>query len=321
MKGVIFTLLLFYSVLSFSQTSLEKGLASINKQDAEAYIGLLASDSLQGREAGQIGGMMAAEYLRSVYEKIGVKPWRGQYFQPFSGSMFGGASHENPNMRNVLGYIAGKNSNGAVVIGAHYDHLGIRPTNTNDSIYNGADDNASGVSAVLQVAKAFIESGEKPERTVVFALWDGEEKGLLGSKFFVDDHFSYIPIPANSPILIKGYINCDMIGRNKKGREPSHVAIFTSDNKPVFKEWVQEGIKNHGLILSPEFRSRDEMSGGSDHASFNNKGVPYIFYCTDIHPDYHRVTDSAEKINYDKVTEIAKSAFLNLWKMANIKDF
>ena len=113
-------------------------------------------------------------------------------------------------MDNVLAYIPGKRSDEYVIVGAHFDHLGVDETLADDKIYNGADDNASGVSAVLQIARAFALSGEKPLRNVIFAFWDGEEKGLLGSKHFVQ----------HCPFLkqIKGYLNFDMIGRNQQAR-------------------------------------------------------------------------------------------------------
>ncbi|MFV0419722.1 MAG: M20/M25/M40 family metallo-hydrolase [Dysgonomonas sp.] len=328
MNRTVFILLIFIlgTVTACSQTlvdtePIQKGLNAITRENAIKYIEILAHDSLEGREAGKSGGLRAAEFLKKTFEEVGIKPWRGKYFQPFSGSRHGGTSSENPNMQNVLGYIKGKKTDEIVVIGAHYDHIGIRPNNTNDSIYNGADDNASGTSAVLQVAKAFVESGEKPERTIIFALWDGEEKGLLGSFYFVEDHWKYLPIPLVEPIPVKAYINLDMIGRNKAGTDGTHVVAFRSKSKPVFEEWIKNDLETYKLNLSPEFRDPNSMPGGSDHMPFDMKGVPYIFYYTDMHPDYHRESDHADKINFDKVTDISKIAFLNLWNMANIEDF
>lgn len=317
MKNIILVLSLFYTCFCFSQTPLQKGLSTINKQDAETYIGILAGDSLQGRGSGAVGGIMAAEYIKSVFENIGVKPWRGKYYQPFTRHI-----GDNPNfeMQNVLGYIEGKNSQEIVMIGAHYDHLGIKSNNTNDSIYNGADDNASGVSAVLQIAKALVASGQKPERTIIFALWDGEEMGMLGSSYFVEEHSSYIPIPMVSPIPVQGYINCDMIGRNQDG-DGSHVDIYFTESKPIFQEWITSDIKEYKIILAPQFPSLNNSPGGSDHMPFMQKGVPVIFYNTGLHSDYHKPSDEPEYINYDKVVDITKLAYLNLWNMANLPYF
>jgi len=314
------TLLILFQILPvflFAQSAKDKGLASINKEDAERYIYILADDSLEGRKAGEPGGLKAAEYIRGELKSIGIKPWKKDYFQPFKSASFRSTTNE---MRNVLGYIPGKNANEVVIVGAHYDHLGIRKTPVdNDSIYNGADDNASGVAAVLQIAKAFMASEQKPERTVIFALWDGEEMGLLGSFHFVEDYYENIPIPLTAAPEIKSYINCDMIGRDKDG-DTKHVITYYSSEKPIFETWISDDIDNYGLNLEPEFRSMDNQNGGSDHMPFMMKGVPIMFYHTDLHKDYHKLTDHADKINYDKVTEIAKAVFLNLWSMAN-EDF
>ncbi len=320
-------LLLFcflFSLSAFSQSPIEKGLSSINKEKSEQYIGILASDSLEGRGAGRWGGRAASEYIKSIFEKLGIKPWGKEYFQYFdvSSGEDGWNSHRRESyrgleMRNVLGYIEGRNTDEIVIIGAHYDHLGVVPNSTNDSIYNGADDNASGVSGVLQVAEAFLASGQQPERTIIFALWDAEEIGLIGSFHFVEDHFANLVIPRQYPQAIKGYINCDMIGRSDINR----VVVYHSSNKPILRSWIEGDIEKYKLNLLPEFKSSDDMPGGSDHAPFDMKGVPYIFYFTDLHDDYHQPSDHADKINYDKVTSISKIAFLNLWEMANTAGF
>jgi len=315
-KNLIFFVLFLIPAYIFSQTPLEKGLLQINKQNAETYINILASDSLEGRQAGRDGAVKAAQYIRENLKEIGLKPWKKDYFQTFDAD-----GHKGYEMRNVLGYIEGKNTDEIVIIGAHYDHLGMKTNSTNDSIYNGADDNASGVSAVLQAAKAFIASGQQPERTVVFALWDAEEIGLVGSFHFVDDHFKNVVIPRMFPQTIKGYINCDMIGRNKDEASFNHVITYVTEGNTVLRDWITAGIKQYNLGLVPEFRSDKDMPGGSDHMAFAMKKIPYIFYFTDLHPDYHQPTDHADKINYDKVTEVTKSAFISVWNMANEKGY
>ena len=165
-----------------------------------------------------------------------------------------------------------------------------------DKIYNGADDNASGVSAVLQIAKAFLASGEKPERTIIFALWDGEELGLLGSEYFMQT----CPFASE----IKGYVNFDMIGRNNDEQKPKYVVYFYTEAHPQFGEWLKSDIKTYGLGLEPNYRPWDKPIGGSDNASFAKRDVPVIWYHTDGHPDYHQPSDHADKINWDKLVEI-----------------
>ena len=182
-----------------------------------------------------------------------------------------------------------------------------------DQIYNGADDNASGVSAVLQIARAFLASGEKPERTIVFAFWDGEEKGLLGSSYFVQ---SFADINK-----VKGYLNFDMIGRNNNEANPEHVVYFYTEAHPAFGEWLKRDIKTYGLKLKPNYRPWDKPVGGSDNASFAKLNIPVIWYHTDGHPDYHMPGDHADKMNWDKVVDITKASFLNMWNLANDKKY
>lgn len=333
MKKTIFPFLLFISISLFSQSTKEKGFATINKESAKAYIGFLASDAVEGREAGRHGGRVAGEYVKSVLQDMGLKPLNeDSYFQPFEAysperqkrvrfSVHPDSiqkysqlpAHRKLELRNVLGYIEGKNKNEYVVMGAHYDHLGMDEVLDGDKIYNGADDNASGVSAVLQIAKALLASGEKPERTIIFALWDGEELGLLGSEYFMQT----CPFASD----IKGYVNFDMIGRNNDEQKPKYVVYFYTEAHPQFGEWLKSDIKTYGLGLEPNYRPWDKPIGGSDNASFAKRDVPVIWYHTDGHPDYHQPSDLADKINWDKLVEITKAAYLNLWNLANLKTY
>ena len=196
-------------------------------------------------------------------------------------------------------------------MGAHYDHLGYDPMLDGDKIYNGADDNASGVSAVLQIARAFLATGEQPERTVIFAFWDGEEKGLLGSKYFAQ---VYPDIKK-----VKGYLNFDMIGRNMDESRPKHVAFMYTEATPAFGEWLKKDVKQYNLQLEPDYRPWDNPVGGSDNATFARLQIPIMWYHTNGHPDYHMPGDEAYKINWEKVVEISKASFLGAWKMANQK--
>ena len=320
-----------FSLLLSAQTNVEKGLQSINRSSAEATINFLASDELQGREAGFHGSRVTSEYIASLLQWMGVSPLADSYFQPFDAyrkkrqkkgrlevhpdsiAKLKQEVHQKLSMRNVLGMIPGKNTKEYVIVGAHFDHLGIDPALNGDQIYNGADDNASGVSAVLQIARAFLASGQQPERNVIFAFWDGEEKGLLGSKYFVQ----------TCPFLsqIKGYLNFDMIGRNNKPQQPKQVVYFYTAAHPVFGDWLKEDIRKYGLQLEPDYRAWENPIGGSDNGSFAKVGIPIIWYHTDGHPDYHQPSDHADRLNWDKIVEITKASFLNMWKMANEKSF
>ena len=323
--------LLLVGNITFAQSPIERALNTINRSSAEATINFLASDELQGREAGFHGSRVTSEYIVSLLQWMGVSPLADSYFQPFDAyrkerqkkgrlevhpdsiAKLKQEVHQKLSMRNVLGMIPGKNTKEYVIVGAHFDHLGIDPVLDGDQIYNGADDNASGVSAVLQIARAFLASGQQPERNVIFAFWDGEEKGLLGSKYFVQ----------TCPFLsqIKGYLNFDMIGHNNKPQQPKQVVYFYTAAHPVFGDWLKEDIRKYGLQLEPDYRAWENPIGGSDNGSFAKVGIPIIWYHTDGHPDYHQPSDHADRLNWDKVVEITKASFLNMWKMANEKSF
>lgn len=323
--------LLLVGNITFAQSPIERALNTINRSSAEATINFLASDELQGREAGFHGSRVTSEYIVSLLQWMGVSPLADSYFQPFDAyrkerqkkgrlevhpdsiAKLKQEVHQKLTMRNVLGMIPGKNTKEYVIVGAHFDHLGIDPVLDGDQIYNGADDNASGVSVVLQIARAFLASGQQPERNVIFAFWDGEEKGLLGSKYFVQ----------TCPFLsqIKGYLNFDMIGRNNKPQQPKQVVYFYTAAHPVFGDWLKEDIRKYGLQLEPDYRAWENPIGGSDNGSFAKVGIPIIWYHTDGHPDYHQPSDHADRLNWDKIVEITKASFLNMWKMANEKSF
>ena len=323
--------LLFASTAVFAQSPIEKGLQSINRSSAEASIGFLAGDELQGREAGFHGSRVAADYIVSMMQWLGIKPLFESYYQPFDAYHIERQKkgrwqvapdsiidlqkvvHQKLSMRNVLAMIPGKKADEYVMVGAHFDHLGIDPTLNGDQIYNGADDNASGVSAVLQIARAFVESGMQPERTVIFAFWDGEEKGLLGSKYFVQT-WPFIK-------QMKGYLNFDMIGRNNKPTQPWHVVYFYTEAHPSFGNWLKNDIKKYGLKLEPDYRPWDNPIGGSDNGAFARVGIPIIWYHTDGHPDYHLPSDHVDEINWEKVVDITKASFLNVWSLANEKKY
>ena len=321
------------SVGTFAQSPKEKGLQSINQDKAEAIVEFLADDELLGREAGQPGSRIVARYLASELKEAGIAPLPGTtaYYQPFEAcaverqqkgrwqvhpdslARLKQGTHRSLKLNNILGWIPGERTDEYVIIGAHFDHIGYDPTLAGDQIYNGADDNASGVSAALQIARAFAASGKKPLRNVIFAFWDGEEKGLLGSKYFVQ----------TCPFVkqIKGYLNFDMIGRNNNPDRPRHVVYFYTESHPAFGQWLKDDIKEYGLKLEPDYRAWDRPIGGSDNGSFALQEIPIIWYHTDGHPDYHQPGDHAERTNWEKLTDITRAAFLNMWNLANEKTY
>ena len=305
----------------------QKGVATINRTTAEGHVGFLASDALMGRESGTPHGHIAGEYLISILKQMGATPLFGDSFaQPFEAYSIERKNagftvwpdkienikknpHRIANMRNILAKIEGKNPNEIVVVGAHYDHLGYDPMLVGDKIFNGADDNASGVQAVLQILRAFIATGTQPEKTVIFALWDGEERGLLGSTYFVNN-FADIK-------KVKGYMNFDMIGRNNMEHRKQHFNLLYMPQDSIYAQWLKSDIKQYALALDPDFKTSEDFSGGSDQVPFFKAGASIVWYQTGAQPDFHMPTDECERINWDKMVEITKAAFLCLWKMAN----
>lgn len=217
-------------------------------------------------------------------------------------------------VKNVMGIVRGSElPDEFVVVGGHYDHIGYsRGTKSKnsqaiDTIYNGADDNASGTTGLIMLAEAFAKSPVKPKRSVVFLAFSGEEKGLLGSKAFVE----YSPIALGK---VTAMINLDMIGRNNpdslsiggKSRCPEFSAINEDENSKLPKPFILAYDIEHFF-----FRS--------DQASFANKKIPVLFYFTKEHADYHGLGDEPNKIDYDKLTRITTLCARTLWRVANLE--
>jgi hypothetical protein len=209
--------------------------------------------------------------------------------------------------RNVIGIIPGKDTNNFVVVGGHYDHLG-----TYDGyIWNGADDNASGTTGVMTIAKAFMASGVKPEKTIIFCAWTGEEKGLLGSTYFVD-HFPY---PA---INISMYLNYDMISRDDADDTLGIRCrfMYTEDYKS-FEDNTKKYNEDYTYGLDINYRPSSRPGGGSDHAPFARKDIPIIYYMAGFPVEYHQPDDHVGLVNWDKMVKIIKLGYLNVWDAAN----
>jgi hypothetical protein len=251
----------------------------------------LASDLLEGRETGKEGERMAAQYIAHRFEKIGIQPkgTSGGWYQPFKVNYKSNPHAEKGEERtakNVVGYI----DNGAentVVIGGHYDHLGhgimgSRHTGEPD-IHNGADDNASGIAALLFLAEE-LKKGIAKNNNYLFIAFSGEEMGLLGSKYFVKN-------PTIQMEKANYMLNMDMIGRLNEEKVLSINGVGTS---PAWVTVIEE-LKNEGL----KTQTTSSGIGPSDHTSFYLEDVPAIHFFTGQHQDYHTPVDDAELVNYE----------------------
>jgi Peptidase family M28/PA domain len=219
---------------------------------------------------------------------------------------------------NVLGVIEGtdpKLKEEYVFITAHYDHLGLH----DGKIYYGADDNGSGTSGVIEIARAFAEAKKKgigPKRTVVCMLVSGEEKGLLGSKFYTE----FPVFPLEQTVVD---INIDMIGRvDPLHTDGNYVYVIGADRLSTDLYEINEHANTTYTQLTLDYKYNDPKDPNryyerSDHYNFAERGIPAIFYFNGVHADYHEASDTEEKINYDALAKRAQLAFYTAWDIAN----
>lgn len=267
---------------------------SIRIEDLKTHIGTLASDALQGREGGSTGGHAASAYLIQQLRRHGVAPAAiaKQFVQEFPGGM-----------RNILASVPGRDArlrDEVVIVCAHFDHVGFgTPRNSRGPIgyiHNGADDNASGVAGLLEVVEAVRSLPQPPRRTLLFAFWDGEEKGLLGSKH-------WITAPTLPLSHIKLVINADMIGRLR----PEGVEVTGTRAARGLRQLVSEA--NSATSKAPTQARLDftwDMRADSDHHPFFAAGIPALMLHTGKHDDYHRPSDDADKLNYEGTQQLAR---------------
>lgn len=221
---------------------------------------------------------------------------------------------------NVIGFIEGSDDNlkkEYVFITAHYDHLGMSDSTR---IFQGADDNASGTAAVIEIARAFAEAKKKgvgPKRTVVCMLVCGEEKGLLGSKFYVE--FPLFPLDRT---IVD--INIDMVGRvdERHANHPDYIYVIGSNRLSTTLHEINEDANQTYTKLDLDYRynAKDDPNHfyeRSDHYNFAERGIPAIFYFNGTHPDYHKTTDTPDKINHAAAAKRAQLAFYTAWDIAN----
>jgi Zn-dependent M28 family amino/carboxypeptidase len=242
----------------------------------------LASVEMEGRRTGTEGAAKARKFLKSRFAEIGLKPAFGNsYEQPFEFKTRRGETLQGV---NLAGVIEGRNKNLWIVVCAHYDHLG----KTGNDIYPGADDNGSGVAALLALAERFAK--EKPQHNMLFLTPDAEEMGLHGSRYFV----------ANTPFPIEQLalnINMDMVSRS----DTKELYAVGTYHHPVLKKIIAgQTFKGFSLKFGHDEphkgQTGDDWSNASDHAPFHQKGIPFIYFGVEDHEDYHQPTDTFERI-------------------------
>ncbi|MGE0758785.1 MAG: M20/M25/M40 family metallo-hydrolase [Pirellulaceae bacterium] len=279
--------------------ALRAAATSITSNELRSHIDVLADDSFEGREAGSRGGQAAAGYLVRQLESRSLRPAgdSGTYFQSFG-----------QGFRNILAMLEGSDPDlrsEVVILGAHYDHVGYG-TQTNSYgpwgyIHNGADDNASGVSGLLETIDALLAVQPPPKRSVLFAFFDGEEKGLLGSKH-------WIARPTVPRERIMGMINVDMIGRMQQDR----IEVYGTRSAFGLRRMVSECNELTRLKLDFIW----EMKENSDHYPFFAQRIPTLMVHTGLHGDYHRPSDDVERLNAAGMQEAARFLFAVVYEMS-----
>ncbi|RZK78675.1 MAG: M28 family peptidase [Pedobacter sp.] len=244
-------------------------------------IEVLSSDSYQGRKTGTKGAEMSRAYLSGRFKEIGLKAFSSTpgFEQPFSFKR--GTSAEVKGI-NMVGYIQGKTDN-VIVISAHYDHLGV----VKEEVYNGADDNASGVGGLLHLATYFAKN--KPNNTIIFAAFDAEEMGLQGAKAFVAN-------PTVAIEKIKLNINMDMIAHNDKS-ELYAVGTFKYPELKKYFTLKSPAVKVLFGHDDPKLGRNEDWTDQSDQGAFNAKNIPFLYFGVEDHKDYHKATDEFQNIN------------------------
>ncbi|WP_395804158.1 M28 family peptidase [Daejeonella sp.] len=254
----------------------------INRADLLKDIEILASDKYEGRKTGTSGNHAAAEYIIDRFKKIGLNSINEDFKHDFS---FKNRKSEQVNGTNLIAYIKGKTED-IIVVSAHYDHVGIN----NSKIYYGADDNASGVSALLSIAEYFKK--HKPQSTIYFIAFDAEEMGLQGAYAFLKD-------PKTNKKAIKLNINMDMVSHNDK----SELYAAGTYKTPVLKEIIKDADKNTGINIifghDVPGSGKDDWTMQSDQGPFAKENIPFIYFGVEDHKDYHQATDTFQNINQD----------------------
>jgi hypothetical protein len=298
------TALVYVPASAIERSALTTALETITTHELQQHVTVLADDTFEGREAGSRGGRAAGHYLLQQFQEMGLRGAGvdGGYDQPFGGGF-----------RNILGMLAGSDPermHEIVVLGAHYDHVGYGSRRNSRGpvgyIHNGADDNASGTSVLLEVAQACVQLPTAAGRTILFALWDGEEKGLLGSKHWIEQ-------PTLAPSQrVRFAINLDMVGR----LDQQGVQVFGTRSACGLRRMVSR--ENDSFSLRLDFPW--EVADNSDHHTFFVRRIPFLMFHTGEHEDYHRPSDDAEKINSSGMHSIAQLVTRILLRVADRPD-
>ncbi len=318
-----------FSSLVLSCNSTQKGVKqkevntkyanTITAEDLKEHLYIYAGDEMEGRMTGTKGQKLASEYLRDFYISEGIESpiEKNNYYQNIPASYFEGK--RNPkSSENVIAYIKGSEKpEEIVVISAHLDHVGM---DKEGNVFNGADDDGSGTVAILEIAQAFqqaVKDGFPPKRSILFLHVTAEEIGLYGSRYYTEN-----PIfPLENTVCD---LNIDMIGRidPDKKDNPNYLYLIGSNKISQELQDVSTAMNDKYTQLELDYKYDDPNDPNrfyyrSDHYNFAKNNVPIIFYFNGVHEDYHKITDTPDKIEYDLLAKRAQLIFHTAWEVAN----
>lgn len=307
------------SIVIKDSATISKYAKTITVEELKSQIYNIASDSFNGREVGSKGQKLAANYIKDFYVKEKILPGNDStYFQYIPKSFLPKQYNAS---ENVVAFIKGKEKPKEVlIISGHYDHLGV----TDGQINNGADDNGSGTVAMLQIAQAFKEAernGISPRRSILFLHLTAEEIGLQGSLYYTQNPL----FPLENTIAD---LNIDMIGRvdDKHKDNPDYIYLIGSDRISKELHFISEKVNSTStnIELDYTFNQKDDPNRyyyRSDHYNFAKENIPVIFYFNGTHEDYHKPSDTADKINFNLLAKRTKLIFSTAWYLAHKEEF
>lgn len=312
MRTFLVLLILFFAAFSNAQTQdgpwsstavlAENFELYRSSSKLKAHLEILASDSFEGRCTATEGQKKAAAYLAGEMEKYGLMQVAKDTFGELSWyqtwpfvKRFGDQKKYMAYSENVMGVLpATTPSDEYIVISAHYDHLGI----IRDTIYNGADDNGTGTASVLELIRLFGDYANQRDKNILFIFFSGEEKGLVGSKYFAEN-----PVVPLEKIICN--LNIDMIGRADSAHQADSNYVYVIGSNRIsntLDSLLQVANKKHTLALDYTYndpKDPQRLYERSDHYNFAKHGVPVAFFFSGLHADYHKATDDIEKINFE----------------------
>src|SRR5210317_17778 len=301
---------LFFLVVTLGFSQMKSGATeyavTITSKELKENLYVYASDYFQGRETGKIGQKRAIDFLQNFYRTADIPEANGtqDYLQSMELTIKGNTVQSE----NGVAIIEGSEyPDQYIVISSHLDHVGV---NAKGEIHNGADDDGSGTVALLEIAEAFkkaADEGNGPKRSIVFLHVTGEEKGLLGSRYYTEN-----PLYPLADTMVN--LNVDMIGRKNPKRDtddPNYIYLIGSDRLSQDLHDISEATNKKFTQLELDYTYNDEKDPNrfyyrSDHYNFAKQNIPVIFYFSGTHEDYHRPGDTPDKINYDLLEDRAR---------------